>query len=228
MGSSQCCGSKTTTSYNSCSCDQNANPGVCFNSLNCNAEFYDQPCNTTQGLKNWAIVKMLYQWACCLKGNYDYKETTFKQELGDFDGNLPLVVNPDKAIPRQGDVHIIKYNNDVTLTYVYNGSTWVLVNKSGANAKARRFYPNLNGVTTIATGLDMTTRTWQNFDVFYNGQKIYCRNEQNTGVSGSYVWDLGADGIYRHFYSKNGLGMAGDPAPMGDNTILDYLEIIEK
>ncbi|MCC6256204.1 MAG: hypothetical protein IT276_14905 [Ignavibacteriaceae bacterium] len=171
---------------------------------------------------------MLYQWACCLKGNYDYKETTFKQELGDFDGNLPLVVNPDKAIPRQGDVHIIKYNNDVTLTYVYNGSTWVLVNKSGANAKARRFYPNLNGVTTIATGLDMTTRTWQNFDVFYNGQKIYCRNEQNTGVSGSYVWDLGADGIYRHFYSKNGLGMAGDPAPMGDNTILDYLEIIEK
>lgn len=223
-----CCTKKKCKQSGNCTCNSNPNPGECFNNLNCNLEVYSLPCTDKEGRNNWAVVKMIYELVCCLKSNFDYKETTFKQESVDFDGNLPAVVNAEKAIPRKGDIHIISYANDAKLVYVYNGSTWILVSKSGANAKARRFYPNLQGVTTINTGLNMTGRTWENFDVFYNGQKIYCKEEQNTGVSGNYVWALGNDGVYRHYYSKNGDGTPGDPAEMGDAQILDYLEIIEK
>lgn len=223
-----CCSKTKCKKSGSCTCNQDPNPGLCFNKLNCNLEVYELPCTAVEGKKNWSIVKMLYEWACCMKSNFDYKETTFKQESGNFDGNLPAVVNAEKAIPRKGDIHIISYANDVKLVYVYNGTSWILVSKSGANARARRFYANLSGETEINTGLDMSYRTWENFDVFYNGQKVYCRDEQNTGVSGQYVWTLIGDGIFRMYYSKNGEGMAGDPAPMGDALILDYLEIIEK
>lgn len=220
-----CCGKKKKTG--SCECDDSCKSGNvldCLSFLNCNKLNVNVgACTEQERIDNDQVLSYLAQAMCCIKTSAFPKEVTYTKINNDASSGAYTSPAGAPPTPKKGDQHVVHYNNGF-LEWVYTGSVWVLLNNG---LKQRIFEDNIQGISTIPTGFNLSGLDYTDLDVFWNGQKIYNRNE--AVATGVLVWDINiSTGVITFYHGVQGYGVPGDVAVIGNETTPCYIEVLQR
>lgn len=221
--SSGCCKPKKTSCSESESC-KTGNVLDCLSFLNCKGtQVYVGACTEQERLNNDNVLSQLLQAMCCIKTSAFPKEVTYARINGNASSGVYTSPAGAPGGPKKGDQHIVHYDNGF-LEWVFTGTVWVLVNNG---LKQRIFEDNVQGVSSVPTNFNLTGIDYTDLDVFWNGQKIYNKNE--AIATGVIVWGIDTNTAVITFYNGvQGAGVPGDVAVLGNEITPCYIEVIQR
>lgn len=219
-----CCKKSKKSCSETNECAKSGNVLDCLAFLNCNKlSVKVGACTEEERLQNDNILAQLAQAMCCIKNSAFPKEVTYAKISGNASSGVYKAPAGAPGTPKKGDQHVVQYDNGF-LEWVFTGSVWVL-SKNGL--KQRIFQDNIQGSSTVSTSFNLTGLTWEDLDIFWNGQKIYNRNEQIT--TGVIVWDIDTNtGLVTFYHGVQGSGTPGDVAVLGTEITPCYIEVLQR